>query len=211
MIRAIHLSLFLLVLLRGVTLADASAAKSADAYFHGAASQYVAGKIQEATLEVEEGLRHYPDNARLQALGDQLRKMKDQQRGDQSKDGKDGKKGDKKDDGKDQDKGGQNKPDDSKNPSDKDRKNKPGKDGDQKGDKDQKDEKKDGDKPPPKPGEDPQDKGDDKNNGKNAPGPGKMSEDEAKRLLNSFADDEKKEQAERRRGLRQRAGTEQDW
>jgi hypothetical protein len=38
-----------------------------------------------------------------------------------------------------------------------------------------------------------------------------MSEQDAERLLNSFADDEKKEQAERRRVLRPRSGTEQDW
>jgi hypothetical protein len=213
MTRTLRSFLTAFILWMGVTNLDAAPSKSATAYFHGAASQYVAGKIQEATIEVEEGLRHYPDDTRLRALGDQLGKMKDQQRGDQSKDeNKDGKKDDKKEDGKDKNKGDQNKPDDSKNPSDQNRKNKPGKDGDQKGEKDQKDDKKDGDKQqPPKPGENPQDKGDDKNNGKNAPGPGKMSEDEAKRLLNSFADDEKKEQAERRRGLRERAGTEQDW
>jgi hypothetical protein len=189
-------------------LATTASAKSANAYFHGAASQYVAGKIQEAALEVGEGLRRYPDDARLRALGEQLGKMKDQQRGNS---GKDDKKGDKKENGKDKNPDDRNKPDGSKNPSDQDRKNKQGKNGDQKGEKDKRDEKKDADKPQPKPGEDPQDKGGKKDDGKNAAGPGKMSEDEAKRLLNSFADDEKKEQAERRRVLRQRAGTEQDW
>jgi hypothetical protein len=168
-------------------------AKSADDYFHGAAHQYVAGKIQEASVEAEEGLRLHPGDAKLRALAEQLRKMKDQQRGNPQGGGKD----QKKDPGKkpgDQDQKDQKDPD-KQNPDDKN--------GDKPGDKEQ-------DKPPPKPGENQKDP-DDKNGGKGPPPPGRMSEEEAKRLLNSFADDEKKEQAERRKAVRQRAGTEQDW
>jgi hypothetical protein len=163
--------------------------KSADDYFHGAAGRYVAGKIQEASVEAEEGLRLHPDDARLRTLAAQLDKMKDQQRGNSGGDG---------------DKDPQNR---------KDQKN--GKD--EKNRKDPKD--------PKNPGDDPKDKNKDGNNGQQPPDPsgegdrngkgavppGKMSEEEAKRLLNSFADDEKKEQAERRRVIRQRAGTEQQW
>lgn len=177
---------------------SAAFGKTADDYFHGAAYQYVAGKIQEASVEAEEGLRLHPDDAKLRTLAEHLRKMKDQQRGNSGKgDGKDKNDKNKDDQKKPGDKNG--KPDDS------DKKNKEGKDGDRKGDKEQKQP----DKPqPPKPGEDPKEK--DGEGGK-PPRPGKMNEEEAKRLLNSFADDEKKEQAERRRVLRQRAGTEQDW
>jgi Ca-activated chloride channel homolog len=174
-------------------------AKSAEDYYHGAAYQYIAGKIQEASVEAEEGLRLHPGDAKLRALAEQLRKMKDQQRGNSGK-------GDGKGDNKDKQDGKDAK--DQKDPGDPKDKNDPEKKGD--GDKDGKDDK----NTPPKPGENDRDdeagdKGD--RDGERQPRPGQMSEEEAKRLLNSFADDEKKEQAERRRVIRQRAGTEQDW
>jgi Ca-activated chloride channel family protein len=168
--------------------------KTADAYFHGGAYKYVAGKHQEALIEVEEGLSHYPDDKALQQLAEQIRKMKDNQ--DPSKNKQDGKGDDK----KKNDKG-----DDKKDP------NKDKKDGDKKPDenKDKKDKKDD-----PKDSKDPKEDDKDKQKGKNpagAPPPGQMSEEEAKRLLNSFADDEKKEQRERQKLLRKRLETDQDW
>jgi hypothetical protein len=172
--------------------ASVASAKTADDYFHGAAHQYVAGKIQEASVEAEEGLRRHPGDQRLRMLAEQLRKMKDQQRGNSGQgQGKDDK--DKKDQGNPGDK-----PDDG-DKQDPDQKNQDGKDGDKSEDKPQ----------PPQGGQDPKDK--DTRDGQGSPPPGRMSEKEAKRLLNSFADDEKKEQAERRKVIRQRGGTEQDW
>jgi Ca-activated chloride channel family protein len=173
-------------------------AKSADDYFHGASSLYVAGKIQEASVEAEDGLRLNPGDAKLRMLAEHLRKMKDNQRPDKNKgDGKDNK--DQKD---------PKNPDDSKDPN-KNPKNSDKQDPNKKGDGKEDDK----DKQPPKPGDENGKDKDDKNkgDGKQAPQPNRMSEEEAKRLLNSFADDEKKEQAERRKAVRQRAGTEQDW
>jgi Ca-activated chloride channel family protein len=169
--------------------------KSAGDYFHGGAYKYVAGKQQEALVEVEEGLRHYPDDKKLQSLAGQLRKLKDQQ---------DPKNQDNKGDDKKKDKDGKDKQDPNKD------KDKDKKDGDKKPDedKDKDKDKKDGQNP------DPKDDGKDKPKGKNpagAPPPGQMSEEEAKRLLNSFADDEKKEQRERQKLLRKRMETDQDW
>lgn len=160
--------------------------KTAEAYFHGGAYKYVAGKHQEAAVEVEEGLRLYPGDKALQKLAEQLRKMKDQQN-----DKNNGKGGDR----KKQDPQGKNDP------------GKDKKDGDKKPDEDKnKNNDKDG-KQPPEPEED----GKSGKTPAGAPPPGEMSEEEAKRLLNSFADDEKKEQRERQKRLRQRMETDQDW
>jgi len=169
-------------------------ARSAEDYFHGGAWKYVSGKHQEALIEVEEGLRQYPDDAHLQKLADQLRKMKDQQNPSGGKGDNKDKNKDKKDPGKDQDK--------NKDPGKKDGDKKPE-------DKDNKD----GKKPPEQPPE-PKDGDGKKSEGKNpagAPPPGQMSEDDAKRLLNSFVDDEKKEQRERQKLLRKRLQSDQDW
>jgi hypothetical protein len=173
-------------------------AKSADDYYHGAAYRYVEGKIQEATTEAEEGLRLHPDDAKLRALAEQLRKMQDKQKGNSGND----KNPDKNQD-KNQDKGqtdpdkGKNGDDGKQNPNDP---NKPG----QGNPNDPRDPK----QPPPGSGQNPNRP---EPQGQGGPQPGKMSEQDAERLLNSFADDEKKEQAERRRVLRPRSGTEQDW
>ncbi len=178
-------------------------------------------ETQQAIADARSGLEHYKKalrldpanraskqnlemaNAQLKRLLErQARQPKQQQQKGKQPDKKDSKDGKNKQD-KENQHNGQNKPDDS------NRKSKDGKSGDKKGEKDQKNP----DKPqPPKPGEDPKD-GKDGKDGKNgeASKGSKMSEDEAKRLLNSFADDEKKEQAERRKVQRSRAGTEQDW
>lgn len=171
-------------------------AKSAEDYFREASYHYVAGKIQEASVEAEEGLRANPDDARLRALAEHLRKMKDEQRGGSGGDkGQDDKQKDGKQDPKDRN-------DDSRNDN-KDDKNEGKKGGDR--NTDERDESGNGNKPPE------EDRDEDRDGEGERPQPRKMSEEEAKRLLNSFADDEKKEQAERRKVIRSRAGTEQDW
>jgi Ca-activated chloride channel family protein len=183
-------------ILLSLALSTSAFAKSADDYFHGASSLYVAGKIQEASVEAEEGLRQNPGDIKLRMLAEQLRKMKDKQRGENDKNK-----------GNDKNKQDPKNPDDSKDP-DKNPKNSDKQDPDKKGDGKEDDK----NKQPPKPGdEDGKDKDKKDGEGKQAPQPNRMSEEEAKRLLNSFADDEKKEQAERRKAVRQRAGTEQDW
>ncbi len=180
-------------------------AKSAEDYYHGASYQYVAGKIQEASVEAEEGLRLHPRDAKLRMLAEHLRDMKDQQRGDQGQgEGQD------KNGNPDRNQDGKNDRDDKdENPDDRNR------DGDEG---DEGDEGKDGDAQGERPDEDARNEprndeterdGDGRDD--NAPQPRAMSEEEAERLLNSFADDEKKEQAERRKVIRSRAGTEQDW
>jgi Ca-activated chloride channel homolog len=178
-------------------------AKSAEDYFHGAAYLYVAGKIQEASIEADEGLRLNPGDEKLRALADQLRKMKDQQRGGQ---GQNGQKGKEKKDGQDQNKQEGKNPDGDKG-KDQD-KNRKGENGDQKSD--GPDDKKN-DRQKPGEGEDGKDGKKGERDGTQGTQPPKMTEAEAQRLLNSFADDEKKEQAERRKVIRARGGTEQDW
>ena len=165
-------------------------AKTADDYFHGAAHRFIEGKIQEASVEAEEGLRLHPGDDRLRRLAAHLEKMKDRQRNPQ---------------GDGQGSGEKNK-DKSQKPQDGDRDDKEGKESD----------KGDGESDNENPGKQPEPRGDEpgeeeKRDGTGRPLPGRMSEEEAKRLLNSFADDEKKEQAERRRMVRPRPGTEQDW
>ncbi|MBW8889526.1 MAG: hypothetical protein JF616_17360, partial [Fibrobacteres bacterium] len=63
-------------------LAGFAAAKSAEDYLHGGAALYIQSRLQEASVEVEEGLRKYPNDSRLKALADQLKSMKDQQKKD---------------------------------------------------------------------------------------------------------------------------------
>lgn len=193
---------FLLIL--GAATAPAFA-KAADDYYHAASYQYVAGKIQEASVEAEEGLRLHPGDTKLRMLAEHLRDLKDRQRGDQGS-------------GNDQDKDGD--PDRTEGKDRKDKGDQGGKPGDrdrdnEKGDQNE-NENRDGDgQDQPEDPRTPQDRNADRDDGaSNAPqagAPGAMSQEEAERLLNSFADDEKKEQGERRKVIRSRAGTEQDW
>jgi hypothetical protein len=174
-----------------------SAAKSADDYYHGAAYQYIAGKHQEAALEVQEGLRQHPQDENLRNLAGLLEQMKDQQRQDQNQSG-----------------GGQPQSEPDSQPEK------------EKGDDPEKQTQEDPGKPdasrqeekqPPEgdagktgPEQDSTDPGDSSSPAEQRPKPGQMSKEEAERLLNSFADEEKKEQRDRRRTPK-RAGVEQDW
>src|SRR5690606_22251346 len=75
------LPLFALLVAAFAAPAHAAADKGAENVYHPAAALYVEGKLQNASVEAEEGLRRYPDDPRLRMLVEQLRKMKDEQRG----------------------------------------------------------------------------------------------------------------------------------
>lgn len=206
--------------------ANLSAAKSAEDYLHGGASRYIQGRLQEASVEVEEGLRKFPGDARLKALAAQLKAMKDQQKQDQGggegqggegsqqkQDQKDSSRN-QQDQGKDKDKQDQKqdqqKQDAGKDP-DKDKQD-GGKDKDKGQDKDQgKDEEqpkgKDGQPPKDEPGKD----GDTTGQGAAPAPPGQMSKEDAERLLNSYQDDEKREQKNLQRRYRKQMEVEEDW
>jgi Ca-activated chloride channel family protein len=199
-------------------------------YVHGGAALYIQGRLQEASVEVEEGLRKFPGDARLKALEAQLKAMKDQQKKDQG--GGEGQGGqgsqDKKDQkdsgqnqngqGKDQDKQDQQKQDQDKDQQKKDQdKDKQGGGKDKEKEKDQdKDQDKDkgkdqggqdGQPPQEKPGQE----GDSTGKGAAPVPPGQMSKEEAERLLNSYQDDEKREQKNMQRRYRKQAEVEEDW
>jgi hypothetical protein len=214
-----------LMLILGLA-AGLAAAKGVEDYVHGGAALYIQGRLQEASVEVEEGLRKFPGDARLKALAAQLKAMKDQQKQDQgggegqggqgSQDKKDQKDSsqNQKGQGKDQDKRDQQK-DQGKDPQKRDQ----DKDKDKGGDKDkQKDEEKakdkgkdqggqDGEPPQEKPGQE----GDSTGKGAAPVPPGQMSKEEAERLLNSYQDDEKREQKNMQRRYRKQAEVEEDW
>lgn len=105
-------SLILLMMLAAGTWCATT--RSADAYFRDAAYEYIAGRMPTATQTCEEGLRQYPNDARLKNLLERIRENKEEQKNkcdnpqdggdpdDQKKnDNKDGEKDDKKNDKKD--------------------------------------------------------------------------------------------------------------
>ena len=172
-----------------------AAAKSADDYYHGSGYKYIAGRQQEASVEVQEGLRNFPDDPRLQSLASLLKKMQDQQKQDQNQEGE-----------------GEKQPDsDQKEKDSQDKKNeKPGEKQPDKSPQDSsgKDEKKQPDKADKQP---PQDSSREDSQAAGQPKPGQMSKEEAEQLLNSFADDEKKEQRKLRAHPGKQPQVEQDW
>jgi hypothetical protein len=197
--------LFGLFLAVAMLFSAPAAGKSLDEYLHGGAAKYIQGRLQEAGVEVEEGIRKYPNDARLKALADQLKKMKDQKK---------------------QDQGGQSGGDQNKDKQDKQDSSGQGKDGKQ----DQKDQDKekekekqeeaqekekdkgDGEKPQdqePKPQEGKE--GDSSGQTAGEAKPGQMSKEEAERLLNSYQDDEKREQKNLQRRNRRPVQVEEDW
>jgi Ca-activated chloride channel family protein len=206
--------------------------KGLEDYVHGGASLYIQGRLQEASVEVEEGLRKFPGDARLKALAAQLKAMKDQQKQDQG--GGEGQGGqgsqDKKDQkdssrnqngqGKDQDKKDPQKQDQGKDTQNKDQDKDKDKQGGGKDKEKEKEKEKDGDKDkgkdqggqdgePPK--EKPGQEGDSTGKGAAPVPPGQMSKEEAERLLNSYQDDEKREQKNMQRRYRKQAEVEEDW
>ncbi len=183
-------------------------AKMADDYLHAASAKYIGGRMQEAGIEVEEGLRQYPNDAKLKNLNGLLKQMKDQQNKDQQKndpqnqDQKD--KQDKENKDKNQNGQGEQKPKDQKD-SAQDKKSKEDK---------KQDAKPEDKKPQPNPSDSAQNK-DPKDSAKGengkAPLPGEMSKEDAERLLNSYQDDEKKEHRNMQNKQRKRVQVEKDW
>ncbi len=55
----------------------------AESAFHAAANQFIAGQQQEALQTVEQGLRRYPNDAKLQALHQKLQQQQQDQKQDQ--------------------------------------------------------------------------------------------------------------------------------
>src|SRR5688500_18990304 len=64
------------------------AAQSADASFHMASNQYIHKKLQEAKVTVDQALRRYPNDEKLNALKEKLKKEEQQEenKDDQNKD-----------------------------------------------------------------------------------------------------------------------------
>lgn len=190
--------------------AGVHAAKSVEVYVHGTGAKYIQGRLQEAGVEVEEGLRQYPNDARLKALAAQLKKMKDQQKKDQG--GQDSQGGDQNKDKQDKpDSSGQGKQDGKKDDKDKQDKQDEEKAKEEEG-KDKEQDKDKGDraeaqKPKPEEGKD----GDSSGQAAAPAKPGEMSKEEAERLLNSYQDDEKREQKDMQKRYRKRVEVEEDW
>jgi Ca-activated chloride channel family protein len=190
----------------------AAAAKPADDYLHGGAAKYIQGRLQEAGVEVEEGLRQYPNDSRLKTLANQLKNMKDQQKKDQG--GQSSQGGDQNKDKQDKkDSSGQGGQDGKKDP--KDQKDQKDKDKDKEKEKQKEQEAKDKDKdkggqdqkPQPEEGKE----GDSSGQAPAPAKPGQMSKEEAERLLNSYQDDEKREQKQLQKRNRQPVEVEEDW
>jgi single-stranded DNA-binding protein len=191
--------------LLSLAMALPASAKIADDYLHGGASMYIQGRIQEASVEVEEGLRSYPNDPKLKALAGQLRKMKDQKKQDQGgsdSQGGDGSKENK--DKKDPEQGKDGQGQEQKQDQEKEKQDQKEKEG--------KDKEKDkgagdaGEQPPKEDGK----QGD--STGQAAPvPPGEMSKEEAERLLNSYQDDEKREQKNLQKRYKKPVEVEEDW
>lgn len=191
--------------------AGAFAAKSADDYVHGTGARYIQGRLQEAGVEVEEGLRLYPGDARLKALAAQLQRMKDQQKKDQG--GQDSQGGDRNQDKQDKpDSSAQGKQDGKQDEKDKQDEEKAKEEAKKEEDKAKEQDKEKGDqdeaqKPKPEEGKD----GDSSGQAAAPAKPGEMSKEEAERLLNSYQDDEKREQKDMQKRYRKRVEVEEDW
>jgi Ca-activated chloride channel family protein len=189
------------------------AAKGADDYLHGGASLYIQSRLQEASVEVEEGLRKFPNDTRLKALADQLKSMKDQQKQDQGGGEGQGGEGDKQKQNKQdssQDQKGQGKQDQKQDKQKQDQQQKDQDKDKQGGDKD-KDKDQNGQANNPPPQAQPGKEGDSTGKGAASVPPGQMSKEEAERLLNSYQDDEKREQKNMQRRSRKPVEVEEDW
>ena len=195
----------------------AARAKSLEDYLHGGAGLYIQGRLQEAAVEVEEGLRKYPNDPRLKALAGQLKSMKDQQKQDQGGgEGQGGQGSQQKQNPQDssQNPKGQGKEQEQqKQKQDQDQQQKDqGKDqgADQEKEK-EKEKEKGGEKEGPPPQAEPGEQGDSAGQGDAPVPPGQMSKEEAERLLNSYQDDEKREQKNMQKRFRKPVEVEEDW
>ena len=170
-----------------------AAGRTAEDYLHGGGAKYIQGRIQEASVEVDEGLRQFPHDSRLRILAAQLKSLKDQKKQDQNGSGtqenQDPKSKENKKDSTDQD---------AKQKKDQAQKDK------EKQDKEEKKEQQDQAK----------EKQDQLDSSGQAPAPvkpGEMSKEEAERLLNSYQDDEKREHQQMQKRQRRPVETEKDW
>ncbi len=188
-----------------------AAGRSAVDYLHGGAAKYIQGRLQEASVEVEEGLRLFPNDSKLKALAGQLKSLKDQKKQDQSGEGSQGEQDSKpKEDKKDSSSQGnqQNKDQAKKDQEKKDQDKNQGKEKEQ-------------DKAKEKENEAKKQAEEGKNKDQNKPDssgqaaapvkPGELSKEEAERLLNSYQDDEKREHQEMQRRQKSPVGVEKDW
>lgn len=187
----------ILVALLVCGMAAGARAQGAADYFHGGAAKYIQGRNQEALIEIEEGLRRFPDDPQLKALGGHLRKLKDQQKQDGQQGGSEGDKGEKEEQKQDQSQGDkpqdeqEKKPGEEDKPDEKEAEDKQGESGAEAGD---------------------EEKGPKDSTEAEAPvKPGEMSKEDAERLLNSVQDDEKKEHKNMQRRYRKKVEVEQDW
>ncbi|MDB5103032.1 MAG: hypothetical protein JWP91_721 [Fibrobacteres bacterium] len=199
------------LILASLLIPAAIAAKSADEYTHGAAGKYIQGRLQEAGVEVEEGLHHFPDDARLKALAGQLKTMKDQQKKDQGSQDSPG--GDQNKDKQDkQDSTGKGNKDGKQDQKDKDLQKEKEKEQEAKDKEKEKDKGKDGkDQEGQKPQPEEAKQGDSSGQAAAPAKPGQMSKEEAERLLNSYQDDEKREQKNMQKRNRRPIEVEEDW
>ena len=200
--------------------AGLAVSKTAEDYLHGGAALYIQSRLQEASVEVEEGLRKYPNDTRLKALANQLKSMKDQQKKDQGGGESQGGQGsqqkqDKQDSSQNQNGQGKQDQDQSKQQKDQQKKDqdkgkqdkdKQGGDKDKDKDKDQNGQQ-NGQPPPDQQGKE----GDSTGKGAAPVPPGQMSKEEAERLLNSYQDDEKREQKNMQKRYRKPVEVEEDW
>lgn len=193
-----------------ILAAAAHGAKSADDYVHGTGAKYIQGRLQEAGVEVEEGLRRFPGDARLKALAAQLKQMKDQQKKDQG--GQDSPGGDQNQDKQDKpDSSGQGKQDGEKDDQKKKDEEK-AKEEEAKNQEREKDKEKGGEDPQAqKPQPEEAKEGDSSGQAPAPAKPGEMSKEEAERLLNSYQDDEKREQKDMQKRYRKKVEVEEDW
>jgi hypothetical protein len=208
--RRLALSLCLAVAVPGLSAAAAKTMKYAEDYLHGGSAMYIQGRLQEAGVEVDEGLRSYPDDSRLKLLASLLKNMKDQQKKDQG--GQSSQGGDQNKDKQDKkDSGGQGNQDGKQDPKDKDKekekeKEQEGKDKDKdKGGQDKQDQ-----QPQPQDGKQGDSTGQE-GQAQAQPKPGQMSKEDAERLLNSYQDDEKREQKNLQRRNHRSTDVEEDW
>ena len=189
--------------------AGSAAAKSAEDYLHHAASKYIQGRLQEAGVEVEEGLRQYPNDPRLKALAGQLKQMKDQQKQDQGGSNSQGGDGSKE---KDKQEKAQNQDGEGKQQDQKEKEEQEKEKQKQEAEQKEKDKGKEGqgkEQPQPEKGKEGDSTGG--ANGAEPVKPGQMSKEEAERLLNSYQDDEKREQKNIQKRFKKPVEVEEDW
>jgi Ca-activated chloride channel homolog len=182
--------LTLILILMGAFSHSFAAVRSAEDYLHASGAKYIQGRLQEASVDVEEGLRHYPNDSKLNALATQLKAMKDQKKQDQ---GGQGSQGD---------------PDPNKK---EDKKDSTSQDPKKKGEEDKKKQEEENRAQQGK--EEPAKKDEKDSTGQAASPvkPGEMSKEEAERLLNSYQNDEKQEHEQMQRRQKGPIEVEKDW